>query len=187
VIGRRLLLALTPLGAAAARAETPLEALMRRLAAVRADEVAFAEEKAIPELDLPLAATGTLRWRAPDRLEKRTEWPIREVLRIEGDRLTLERPDQGVRRSLSLDQSPEIRPLVEAIRASLAGDLATLRRHYEIAMEGTPEAFRLTLVPLSTRVLAAVQRIVLAGRDARILEIDTQEGGGTTRLRITPR
>jgi hypothetical protein len=170
-----------------ARAETALEALMRRFAAVRTSRATFTEEKAIPELELPLPSRGTLSWQAPDRLEKHTTTPIEEILRVEGDRLTLERPQQDVRQTLSLDRSPEIRPLVEAIRATLAGDLATLRRHYAVAFEGDPaDAWRMVLTPLSPRVLAAVQHITLAGRGAAILSVESQQGGGVSRMRIEP-
>jgi hypothetical protein len=35
-------------------------------------------------------------------------------------------------------------------------------------------------------VRAAVQRILLSGRGAQILAVDTEGGGGVTRLRIEP-
>jgi hypothetical protein len=125
---------------------------MRAFAAIRSSRASFAEEKAIPELDLPLAARGTLTWQAPDRLEKHTTTPIEEILRVEGDRLTLDRPRQGVHQALTLDQSPEIRPLVEAIRATLAGDLAALRRHYELRFDGDPAGqWTMVLIPRSAR------------------------------------
>jgi outer membrane lipoprotein-sorting protein len=185
--GCAALIAAAGVGLSPAHAETPLEALMRRFAAVRTSRATFTEEKAIPELELPLPSRGTLSWQAPDRLEKHTTAPIEEILRIEGDRLTLERPQQDVRQTLSLDRSPEIRPLVEAIRATLAGDLATLRRHYTVAFEGDPAGgWRMVLTPLSPRVLAAVQRITLAGRGAAILSVESQQGGGVSRMRIEP-
>jgi outer membrane lipoprotein-sorting protein len=185
--GCAVLIAAAGVGLSPAHAETPLEALMRRFAAVRTSRATFTEEKAIPELELPLPSRGTLSWQAPDRLEKHTTTPIEEILRVEGDRLTLERPQQDVRQTLSLDRSPEIRPLVEAIRATLAGDLATLRRHYAVAFEGDPaDAWRMVLTPLSPRVLAAVQHITLAGRGAAILSVESQQGGGVSRMRIEP-
>lgn len=173
--------------AVVAGADAPLDALMRAFAARRESRARFTEEKAIPELDIPLPSWGTLAWTAPDRLEKRTLGPVEEVLRVQGDRLELERPQQGVRHALSLDQSPEIRPLVEAIRATLAGDLATLRRHYDVAFDGAPDGeWTMALTPLSARVRAAVQRITLRGRGPAVLATESQAGGGTTRMRIEP-
>jgi hypothetical protein len=160
---------------------------MRAMRAVPERRDAFTEERAIPELDLPLPSSGVLRWQAPDRLEKHTTSPIDERLRVEGNRMVYERPDRGIRREFGLDEQPEMRALVEAVRATLAGDLAGLSRHYEIAFDGSPAAdWRLALTPLSSRVRAAVQRIHLAGRGARILSVDTEGGGGVTRMRIQP-
>ncbi|MBW8270639.1 LolA-related protein [Caldovatus aquaticus] len=189
ILRRRAALSLAALAAArlARAGEEPVAALLGAFAAIRERRAAFAEEKELPELDRPLRSHGTLSWRAPDRLEKRTAAPIEEVLRIEGETLTLERPQQGVRQVLGLDQAPELRPLVEAIRATLAGDLPALRRHFALAFAGDPaEGWTLVLTPLSPRVLAAVQRVTLSGRGAAILGVESQQGGGFTRLRIEP-
>lgn len=180
---RRALLLLPALIAAPARAAT-LEEVMRGLAAVRESRASFTEEKAIPELDLPLPARGTLSWRAPDRLEKHTTEPVEERLTVEGDRLTVER--RGTRQELNLDQSPEVRALVEAIRATLAGDLPRLQSFYETRFYDGPGGWRLTLTPRSVRLSAMVQSIEMLGQGARILSIETQERGGTTRMLIDP-
>ena len=175
--------------AAAARAQpaAPLDTLMRSMRAVPERRDAFTEERAIPELDLPLPSTGVLLWRAPDRLEKHTTSPIDERLRVEGDRMVYERADRGIRREFGLDDQPEMRALVEAVRATLAGDLPGLSRHYDIGLEGAPGSdWRLALVPRSARVRAAVQRIVVSGRSAQVLAVDTEGGGGVTRMRIQP-
>jgi hypothetical protein len=182
------LAARAPSPAAAQQAAPPaVEALMRLMRAVPERRDSFAEERAIPELDLPLPSTGVLLWRAPDRLEKHTTSPIDERLRVEGARLLYERADRGIRRELGLDDQPEMRALVEAVRATLAGDLPGLQRHYEIGFEGAPNAeWRMFLTPLSARVRAAVQRVLLSGQGAQILAVDTEGGGGVTRMRIQP-
>ena len=190
-VPRRVLLLGFCCAPAAARAQpaaaAPLDALMRAMRAVPERRDAFTEERAIPELDLPLPSSGVLRWRAPDRLEKHTTSPIDERLVVEGNRMAYERADRGIRREFGLDDQPEMRALVEAVRATLAGDLPGLVRHYEVAFEGAPGAdWRLMLTPLSTRVRAAVQRIVVSGRGARVLAVDTEGGGGVTRMRIQP-
>ena len=74
----------------------------------------------------------------------------------------------------------------QLVRATLAGDLPALSRHYEVGFDGSPATeWRLALVPRSARVRAAVQRIVVSGRGAQVLAVDT-EGGGVTRMRIQP-
>lgn len=179
---RRALL-LLPL---AAQAPDPLGAVMAGLAAVRDSRATFVEEKELPELERPLTSRGVLAWHAPDRLEKRTVEPAPEVFLVEGDRVTLERPERGIRETIALDTAPEIRPLVEAIRATLAGDAATLRRYHEVSFSGTTAHWRIVLVPRSVRVRAAVQRIVLEGEGAFLRIVETQGSEGHTRLMATP-
>jgi hypothetical protein len=183
---RRALLLTLALPATAAADEAALVAQMAALAAVRQRRSRFTEERAIPELDVPLPNSGTLFWQAPDRLEKHTLSPFEERLTVSGPRLTYERPDRGIRRDFSLSEQPEMQALVEAVRSTLAGDLATLRRHYEVGFEAWPgDAWRLVLTPLALRVRGAVQRIVVTGTGDAVTGVDTEGGGGVTRMRIT--
>ena len=183
---RRALLLALALPAAAAADEAALVAQMAALAAVRQRRSRFTEERAIPELDVPLPNSGTLRWQAPDQLEKHTLSPFEERLTVSGQRLTYERPDRNLRRDFVLADQPEMQALVEAIRSTLAGDLATLRRHYEVGFEAWPgDAWRLVLTPLALRVRGAVQRIVVTGTGDAVTGVDTEGGGGVTRMRIT--
>ena len=181
-VARRALLVL-PL---AAQAPDPLAAVMAGLAAVRESRATFVEERDLPELERPLTMRGVLHWRAPDRLEKRTIEPSPELFLLEGDRVTLERPERRIRETLSLDAAPEIRPLVEAIRATLAGDIATLRAHHEVTFSGDAARWRILLVPRSARVRAAVQRVVLEGEGAFLRVVETQGSDGRTRMVATP-
>lgn len=180
--GRRAALVL-PL---AAQAPDPLAEVMAALRAVPASRASFVEEKEVPELDRPIVARGTLAWRAPDRLEKRTIEPAPELFVIEGDRLTIERPQRGLRETIALDAAPEIRPLVEALRATLAGDAATLRLFHEVGISGDAARWRITLVPRSLRLRGAVQRITLEGRGGFLAVVETQGHDGRTRLMATP-
>ena len=183
---RRVILAALALPVSARADEAALATQMAALAAVRQRRSRFTEERAIPELDVPLPNSGTLSWQAPDRLEKHTLSPFEERLTVAGGRLTYERPDRGLRRDFSLSEQPEMAALVEAIRSTLAGDLATLRRHYEVGFESwAGGAWRMVLSPLAFRVRGAVQRIVVTGRGPEVTGVDTEGGGGVTRMRIT--
>ena len=170
----------------AAQAQDAMQQVMAALAAVRESRARFVEEKDIPEIEGLLTSRGTLSWRAPDRLEKRTTEPFEERLLVEGDRLLLDRPDRDLHQELALDTAPEIRPLVEAIRASLAGDAATLRWYFDIDFSGDLARWRMVLTPLSMRVLAAVQRIVLEGQGGTVLVVETQGREGRSRMMVTP-
>lgn len=173
--------------AALAQGPATLDGVMAALAGHRGGQAAFTESKEIPELDTPLRSTGTLSWTAPDRLEKHTLSPVEEILRVEGDRLLLARPAQNLQRSMGLDDVPEIRPLVESIRATLAGDLATLQRHFEIDFRPEAAGWRMWLTPRSFRVRAALQSVEITGQGGVLSSVVTQGNEGTTRLVITPR
>lgn len=185
---RRFVLALLPALAMThpAWAEATLESTMRSLAAVREGHATFSEEKAVPELSAPLPSTGTLTWAAPNRLEKHTTWPSEELLRIEGDQLLLLRPAQNIRQELSLDQSPDIRPFVEAIRSTMAGDLATLRQYFTIDFTPGENGWHMQLTPLSLRIRSALQSVDFYGKGSDVSRIETRGNDGITRLRITP-
>lgn len=188
-IGRRVAclgLLLLPAGAARAQEDAALARVMAGLAAMRERRARFIEEKVIPQLDQALTSEGTLRWSAPDSLERHTTWPIEERISVAGGRITYERADRGVRRDFALDEQPEMSALVEAIRGTLAGDLARLRRHYQVAFGVQADgSWRMVLTPLSLRVRAAVQRIVVTGEGAEIRGLESEEGGGVTRMRIS--
>jgi hypothetical protein len=179
-----------PARAARAQEDPALLALMRGFAALPGSRARFSEEKEVPELDLPLPSEGTLSWTAPDRLEKRTTSPIQEVLRVAGGRLSYERPDRGIRQEFALADQPEMAALVEAVRGTLAGDLATLRRFYAIEFTGggggPDRPWRMVLTPLSLRLRGAVQRIAIAGRGPQVLEVETQASSGSSRMRVVP-
>jgi outer membrane lipoprotein-sorting protein len=182
---RALLLANLPLPALA-QEDPALARTMAALAAVRQRRAAFVEDKTVPELDVPLRVEGTLSWSAPDRLERRVTAPIEERLVLDGARLTYERPDRGVRRDFALADQPEMGALVEAIRGTLAGDLAALRRHYEVEFATQRDgSWRVVLTPVSLRLRGAVQRITLTGQGAEVLGVETQANDGISRMRIT--
>lgn len=166
--------------------QDPLQQVMRGLAAVKQRRSRFTEDKVIPELDIGLPNEGTLLWVAPDRLEKHTTWPIDEFLAVQGGRLHYERRDRAVQREFALGEQPEMAALVEAIRATLAGDLPALRQHYEVSFSGTPAEWTLVLTPASLRLRTAVQRITITGQGSELRGVDTEGGGGVTRMRIMP-
>ena len=162
-----------------------LDAVMRGLAGVREVRGRFEETKEVPGVEGVMASRGVLTWRAPDRLERRTLEPSEEVLVIEGERLTYLRPGQGVRREFSLGSAPELRPLVDGLRAVLAGDRATLERFFEVTFSGSVEAWSLRLVPRSLAARGAVQRVTVSGAGASVRLVETQ-GNEATTLRVTP-
>jgi hypothetical protein len=99
-----------------------------------------------------------------------------EVIRVEGERLTVER--DGRTRSISLRGAPMIDALVESLRATLAGDAAALQNLYTVSVDGAQPHWRLLLTPRDPEVAAAVRKIMIAGSGARLSRIEILEPGG---------
>ena len=177
----------------------------------------FIEIKTSSLLYAPLESRGTLLFRAPDLLEKITTSPQRERIRIEGDTLTVEGAPirgQAQRRVIALSDVPLLAPLVESLRATLAGDLPALQRHYEVSLvrerwpiadENTRRdprndaakklagalagaaAWTLMMVPRDPALRGAIERVLMHGVGAEIVLVEFAEvSGDRTQLWITP-
>ncbi len=157
-----------------------LERLLAGFAAQRESRASFVEKKTVQVLDRPLVSSGELRFEAPDRTLTRTLRPRPEVLRLDGDTLTLERGER--RLQLSLRSQPELAAFVESIRATLAGDRATLERFYTVRLEGSERSWALTLAPRETGMASLVARIRIAGQDAQVTVIEIVQTNGDSTL-----
>lgn len=182
---RRLLLPLAALAVAAACGAPPaagadpgLEELMRSLAQVRSRTARFVERKHVAILNAPLESSGTLVYTAPARLEKHTVAPRAESLVLDGDRLTLEDKGRDRKRTFALPEHPVIRAFVEGVRSTLAGDLATLNRFYQVALESSEHGWRLLLTPREQRIQDFVSEIRISGTRDRIRTIEIVETEG---------
>jgi len=172
---------------AAGAADDTLTTVMQRLAEVKTVEAHFQEEKTLAMLQQPLHSSGELYYRAPAYLRKRTLQPQPEDYTVDGDWLTVEMADGG-RRDLALSGHPQIQPFVEAMRATQAGDRATLERFYQVDCAGDAAHWQLRLTPrdpMATRYLTA---IIIQGRHGWIDRIETLEADGDRSLMtVTPR
>jgi hypothetical protein len=169
----------TALAAQAAPAWT-LERLLAGFARKGSAHASFIEEKKLRVLDRPLVSTGELRFEAPDILEKRTLRPRPELLRLEGDRLTLERGNR--RLSLDLRSTPEAAAFIDSIRGTLAGDREALERVYRLRLEGSARSWALTLTPREPALAAWVRRIRIAGQRAEVSVIEILQANGDSTL-----
>jgi outer membrane lipoprotein-sorting protein len=167
----------------AAQAEMPavtwdLERLMQGMRRVKTARATFVERKYLGIVNGPLESTGTLRYDAPDRLEKHTVLPAPESLVLAGDELTITNEAKHQRRTLALQAYPTVWAFVESIRSTLAGDLPTLRRFYRIELEGGADRWRLVLKPSDASMQAAVSEIRIVGSGNRIstVEVIVPEG-----------
>jgi outer membrane lipoprotein-sorting protein len=166
-----------PLPASAA-ADWGVEQLMQALGEVKSSKAQFVERKHMAILSTPLETSGALVYTAPDRLEKHTRTPRRESLLLERDQLTIESPERNQRRTVVLQDYPVIWAFVESIRSTLAGDLATLARFYEVKFDGAERRWRLSLRPRDPQMEEAVSEIRLSGSRNWVNAIEIIETNG---------
>ncbi|HUN52734.1 MAG TPA: LolA-related protein [Candidatus Sulfotelmatobacter sp.] len=165
-------------GIASAQGTWGITQLMQSLAQVKAASSRFVERKTLHMLSEPIIASGTLRYVAPDEVEKLTLSPARERLVVKGDSLTFEGGSPAQSRTMSLAANPEVAAIVEGIRATLAGDLATLDRFYRVQLSGNAGDWQLSLEPKQPAVQKFISSIRIAGAGNAIRSVATTETDG---------
>ncbi|MEP7281295.1 MAG: LolA-related protein [Rubrivivax sp.] len=153
-----------------------LPAVMALMAQRRDGEARFTEQRFVSVLDQTLQSSGVLRFRAPDRFERRTELPHVESMRVDGDTLVLQRGER--QRRLALDAVPALGALVGALRGTLSGDAAALQQAFDVAVAGRADQWTLTLTPRSARLQGSVRELRLSGQraDLRTIELWLPDG-----------
>jgi len=155
-----------------------VQRLMRELAQVKTANARFLERRHLAILTAPLESSGTLVYVAPDRLEKHTLRPRPESLVLERNELTVESKERNQRRTLVLQDYPVIWAFVESIRATLAGDLPTLSRFYQVGLDGGERQWRLSLIARDREIREVVSEIRNSGDRSWINDIEMIETGG---------
>jgi hypothetical protein len=152
-----------------------LDHLMSLLARRQHGEVTFAETDYLALLDRPVKSSGVLLYQAPAHLEKRTLLPKQESLVLDGDQLTVRRGHRTYHMQVSA--YPQVALYVDAMRDTLAGNEAALRKVFKVALSGTPQDWKLELVPLDPSVARKVRQVTISGagdviRSVEILQAD---------------
>jgi hypothetical protein len=168
------------LGAAGVCLADDLDALMSLLAQRKHGHVSFVEEHFLAVLDRPVESSGELLYDAPDRLEKRTLKPKPESLVLEHGVITAHRGRRTY--VLNLSDYPQIVPLIDSIRATLAGDRAALERFFKVRLDGSLEQWKLLLVPSDSTVAHTVKQIRIEGTRDVIHSVEIQQADGDRSL-----
>lgn len=177
--------AATPVpGAVASATEAPstqdLDKLMSLLAQRQHGHVTFVEEHFLAVLDRPVESSGELLYDAPDHLEKRTLKPKPETVVLEHGVITAHRGRRTY--VLNLSDYPQIVPLIDSIRATLAGDRASLERIFKVTLDGTLDHWKLLLLPSDTAVAKSVKEIRIEGARDVIRSVEIQQADGDRSL-----
>jgi len=153
-----------------------LEGLAALRARVTESSARFHEIRHIGALTAPVERTGTLSYRRPDHLEMNVETPRPEKLVIDGGTLRVTTAS-GVR-TLSLDGEPALLAWTESLRATLAGDIASLSRHFDTRLSGDEHAWSLALEPRDPVLRSQIASIVIGGAGEAIARVEMREQGG---------
>ena len=167
-------------------ATVSLDELMQLLAQRRHGEADFTEVRSLSVLSEPLRSSGVLIFDAPDHLEQRILQPRPQTVVLDHGVLTMHRGKRE--RSVSLTAQPHIAPLVDSIRALLAGERATLEQHFELQLTGVLAHWSLRLEPREAALASSVREIDISGERDAIREVQLQaRNGDHTVMHIQPR
>ena len=162
-----------------------IDELAQGFARVASSQATFVETKYVSTLNAPLTRRGTLAFVRPDRLEMRVEAPYPETIEIDGDMLTMQ-TTRG-RSQARLSSQPLLAAWVESLRATLAGDAASLSMHFTVAIRGSAGRWTLELAPLDPALRSIVRSIEISGEGAQIARYEIDEvHGDRTVVVVTP-
>ena len=136
----------------------------------------FVEEKHIALLARPLVTRGSIFYRAPADLIRRTVAPRPSAVWLHGARLRL-RDDSG-EKEMDLGRWGPAQSLVDSYLHVLGGDLDWLKAHYTIDFQCRAGAWRLALAPLEPAVAKLLKSITLAGRGDELSRVDVVDASG---------
>ena len=157
--------------------------LMALLGARQQGTASFLARTYAAGLTRPLVSSGELRYRAPDHLEQRTLKPTPSELILDGERLTVHRGAHT--RRLNLRDYPDIAVYVDALRDTLGGQGAGLKRRFAVRLTGTLAQWQLILRPRQGNSHVRRIRLTGAGADIHTIEILAPDGARTV-MRIGP-
>lgn len=172
------------LGASGFAADTPpapaqswgVNILMQGLAAHQPRQANYIEEKYLGVLDTPLISSGSLIYRVPDYLEKRTRTPRPAVMTLSGETLTLTEDNQT--QTLDLAAHPDAAEYVNSIRGLLSGNLALLRKTFSLQLTGDRNHWTLLLRPAGGRIGGMIDSISVTGSGDIIRRLEYDESDG---------
>lgn len=153
--------------------------ILERLARAAPERTGFVELRESKLLKAPMRVSGEYRRPASDVLVRQVQSPYVETTTLRDGEATVARAGRAPR-TFALSRAPELAALQAGFGALLAGDRATLERHFAIRTQGVRERWTMTLVAQDEELAARLRRIVLHGRGAELRCIETEPTEGAT-------
>jgi outer membrane lipoprotein-sorting protein len=188
------------LGAISGNAQSPTsttedageERLRRVLGAVAAQPLnaaPFVERRTSALFATPQESRGTLSYRPPGTVEKRTTSPIRETLSMTADTVTIDSGTGAPPTVVKVDASQgQLASYVSGLRAILSGDDRLLRQVFDTRLTGSFDNWTLQLLPKGPLPRRGIRKIVVSGTGAHLRQIETTEiNGDVLDMAITTR
>jgi len=157
-----------------------LSTIMSGLASVKGADATFLETRDSAFLTSGLKSNGRVIWRAPASLTKHTLEPFEETVSVKDGEIKLSRTDDGRTRgsTISIDDHPELRSIVESVRSTLAGDSGELENNFSVEVGGNTSEWTIELKPVSKKLSKTIESIQIAGSGQKISEFQTRETDG---------
>lgn len=126
-------------------------------------EIRFREARELSYLNAPLILEGWVKFTPPAQFERRVLDPISERYVIDGAFIRIT-DQQGRTRTLTLADYPPLAGLADGIRATLTGDLETLRQRFSVSVGGTTDDWWIDLTPTDPPLAEAIARLRFEGQ-----------------------
>jgi outer membrane lipoprotein-sorting protein len=165
-----------------AHAEWTADTLLKALAERPAGQSRYSETKTSALLKEPFKSSGTLRYKKPAFLEKRVQTPFEEILTVDGDRMTWEKPAANKKHTMALRDYPVVWGFIESMRATLNGDAKTLQRFYKVRLDGDERQWTLVLLPSDSDMAQFIRVIRIGGSRTQLATVEIEEAGGDRSL-----
>jgi len=122
----------------------------------------FVQTKTMAALRRPLISSGQLLLSRERGLAWHIEAPLR-VTYLLSERGVTEIDAQGARRTRDARDLPGLAQISRTFQALLGGNLDALRESFDINAQGTPEAWRLVLLPRQRQTATFLRQLELTG------------------------
>ncbi len=161
-----------------------LEILMQRFASSRGVVATFHEHKELELLSDPVESRGRLYIVPPDRMVRITTAPQPSTLVIDHDELVFE--DELGREEMDLRSQPAARQFVDHMLVLFRGDLALMRKRYELQFDSAGATWTLEITPRTNPLKQLIASIALEGEGPKLRKMVILELNGDRTVTTYP-
>ena len=127
--------------------------------------------------------TGVFSYRAPQTFIKETFDPFPEMVVVDANGIKIdqerwEHEGQSRTQFIAANAHPLVEGLVDSAKATMSGKKELLEARYELAIEGTKDDWKVTLVPREEALRKKVDSILLIGIEDLIQSVEIREADG---------